>query len=167
MEQIVNARQRVLDSELFLENMLGVFGSQSAHPISLRRLGQETLHERSFLRRRQVRGPAGLSLGSHRIEPVVPIHVDPPLYESSAAAQGPCDGRSVVTFKGQQDGSIAVSLLGISLLATLLTQVRQILWLMEIDLHLTIPPVSSRVCQMFGPGATLFSQARKNFSQSV
>jgi hypothetical protein len=86
------------------------------------------------------------------------------LYESSAAAQRPCDGWSIVTFDGQENGSITVSLFGILLLTTLLTQVRQILRLVEIDLHPTVPPVFPRVCQMSDAGATLFSQARKNYS---
>jgi hypothetical protein len=141
VKEIVHAGQRILDPEFLLENPLSVFGPQGAYSIGLGRLGQETLLERPFLRRRQVRGPSGLSLGSHGVEPVIPIHIHPPLYEGSAAAQSLCDGRSIATFQGQNNGTIAVSLLGIPLLATLLTQVRQILRLMELDLHLTIPPV--------------------------
>jgi hypothetical protein len=137
MKKIIHAGQRILDPEFFLENALGLFGSQGAHPVSLGRLGQETLLEGLFFRHRQVRGPAGLSLGRDRFEAVIPIHIHPALYESSAAAQGPSDRWGLVTFEGQENGSIAVSLLSISRLTALLTQARQILRLVELDLHPT------------------------------
>jgi len=164
MEEIINAGQRILDPEFFLENTLGLFGSQRAYPVSLGGFGQETLLERLFFRRRQVRGPAGLRLGADRFKAVIPIHIHPALYESSAAAQDPCDSGCIVTFDGQKNGSIPISLLRIPLLATPLTQLRQIFRLVELDLHPTVPPVSLRVCQMSDAGATLFSQARENIS---
>jgi hypothetical protein len=156
MEEIINAGQRVLDSEFLLENALGLFGSQRAHTVSGGGLGQETLLEGLFFRRRQVRGPASLSLGGDPLQAVIPIPIHPSLHESSAASQGPCDRWGIVTFDGQKNGSIAVSLLRIPLLATLLTQLRQIPRIVELDLHPTVPPVFSRVCQMSDAGATLF-----------
>jgi hypothetical protein len=61
-----------------------------------------------------------------------------------------------VAFQGQDNGAVAVSLFGILLLTSLLTQWRQILRMVELDLHLTVPPVFPRVCQMPDAGATLF-----------
>jgi hypothetical protein len=62
-----------------------------------------------------------LSLGGDRRQAVIPIRVDPSLYEPPATCQGLCDHRGMVAFEGQKNSSIAVSLLGISLLVTLLT----------------------------------------------
>jgi hypothetical protein len=164
MEQIVNAGQRVLDPEFLLENASSLFGSQRAHSVGLRGLGQETLLERLLFHRRQGRRPTCLSLGADGPEAVIPIYIHPALYKSSAAAQRACDGGSLATFEGQENGSIAIPLSGIPLLTALLTQSRQILWRMKLDLHLTGPPVFPKVCQMSDPGATLFSQAREKFS---
>lgn len=156
MEQVINAGQRVLDPEFRAENPLGLFRTPRAHPVRRRGLGQETLLERRLFRRRQVRGPTGLSLGGDGRQAVIPIFIHPPLHESSAAAQGPCDHRGLVTFEGQQNGSIAISLFGISLLTTLLLQLRQVLRVVKFDLHPAVPPVFPRVCQMLDAGATLF-----------
>jgi hypothetical protein len=156
MEEIVNAGQCILDPEFLSENALGLFGAKRADTVGLGGLGQETLLERLLLRRRQVRGPAGLSLGDDRLQTVIPIHIHPVLHESPAAAQGPCDGWGLVTFERQENGSIAVSLFGIPLPTTLLMQLRQVLRTVKLDLHLTGPPVFPRVCQMSDPGATLF-----------
>jgi hypothetical protein len=123
----------------------------------------KTLLERLLFHRRQGRGPTRLSLGGDRFEAVIPIHIHPVLHESSAAAQSPCDGGGLVTFEGQENGSIAISLFGIPLPATLLTQLRQVLWMMKLDLHLTVPPVSPRVCQISDPGATLFLTGAREF----
>jgi hypothetical protein len=155
-EQIVNARERVGHPEFLLENALRLSGSQGADTVRLGRLGQKTLLERLFFRRRQVRGPARWSLGGHRVEAMIPTHRHPAWYESATATQGPCDGWSLVTFEGKDNGSIAISLFGILLLTTLLTQLRQILWMMKLDLHPTVPPVFPRVCQMLNAGATPF-----------
>jgi hypothetical protein len=164
MEQIVNAGQRILDPEFLLENASSLFGSQRAHPVGLGGLGQETLFERLLFHRRQGRRPTRLSLGADGLEAMIAIHIHPALYESSAAAQGSCDGGSVLTLDGQENGSIAVSLFSIPLLMALLTQLRPILRRMKRHLHLTVPPVFPKVCQMSDPGATLFSQAREKFS---
>jgi len=123
MEQIIHARQRILDAKFLLENTLGLFGSQREDAVRLGGFCQEPFLERFFFRRRQVRGPTGLSLGDDRFEAVIPILVDPPLHESSAAAQGPCDCGGLVTFEGQETGSIAISLFGLWLLTTLLEDV--------------------------------------------
>jgi hypothetical protein len=58
---------------------------------------------------------------------MVPIHVYPSLHESSAAAQGACDRWGIVTFEGQKNSSIAVSLLGIPLLTAPFVQLCQVL----------------------------------------
>lgn len=62
-----------------------------------------------------------MSLGGDRRQAVVPIRVDPSLYEPPAACQGLCNRRGTATFEGQKNRAIAVSLLGIPLLVTLLT----------------------------------------------
>jgi len=156
MEQIINTRKRVLDPELFLEYPLGLFGPQRADTIRFGGFSQEPFFERCFFRRWQVRGPTGLSLGDNCCEAVIPISVDPPLHKSSAAAQGPGDRGGIVTFDGQENRSIAISLFGIPLLVTLLMQLCQILRVTKLDLHPTGPPVFPRVCQMLDAGATLF-----------
>ena len=137
VEQIVHASERILDSEFLLEDSLGIFGPKRADPIGLGGLSQEPFFERCFFRRRQVRGTTGLPLRDHSLEAVIPIPVDPPLYKSSAAAQGPSDRGSIVTFDGQEDSSISISLFGIPLLVTFLTQSRQIRRVMKLDLHPT------------------------------
>jgi hypothetical protein len=156
VEQIVHASERILDCEFLLENPLGIFRSQRADPIGIGGFSQEPFFERSFFRRRQVRGPTGLSLGNHAFEAVIPIPVDPPLHKSPAAAQHPSDPGSIVTFDGQENSSIAISLFGIPLMVTFLTQSRQILSVMKLHLHPTDPPVFPRVCQITPYGATLF-----------
>jgi hypothetical protein len=156
MEEIINTGQRVLDSEFLLENPLGLFGSQRAHTVRPGGLGQEPLLERLLFRRRQVRRPAGLLLGGDGLQAVIPILIHPPLHKSSAAAQGPRDRGGIVTFEGQKNGSIAISLFGIPLLTPLLLQLRQVLRVVKFDLHPTVPPVFPRVCQMPDAGATLF-----------
>lgn len=156
MEQIVDPAQGVRHPEFFSKNPLGLFGPQGANAIGLEGLGQKTLFERGFFPRRQVRRSTGLSLGNDGIEPTIPVHIPPALHEGSAPSQGPCDGRGIVTFECQQNRSIPVSLLGVSLLTASLTQVFEILRMVQWDVHLTVPPVSWRVCQMLGDGATLF-----------
>jgi hypothetical protein len=156
MEQIIDTAQGVLDPEFFSENALGFFGPQGADAVSLGGFGQETRFERHLFRGRQVWRSTGLSLGSDGFGAMIPVRIHPALHERSAASQGPCDRRGVVTFESQQNGSIAVSLLGIPLPAALLTQLRQVFWMVEFDVHPTVPPVSLRVCQMLGAGATLF-----------
>jgi len=156
MEQIIDAGQRVLDPEFLLENPLSFFGAQRAHPVRRRGLGQETLLERFLFRRRQVRGPAGLSLGGDGLQAVIPILIRPPLHKAAAAAQCPGDRGGRVTFKGQENDAIAIPLFGILSLTTLLLQLRQVLGMMKRDLHPTVPPVFPRVCQMPEAGATLF-----------
>lgn len=156
VEQIVHAGERILDSEFFLENPLGIFGTQRTDPIGLGGLSQEPFFERGFFCRRQIRGPTGLSLRDQAFEAMIPIPVDPRLNKSPAPAQGPGDRGSIVTFDGQENSSIAISLFGIPLLVTFLTQSRQILRVMKLDLHPTVPPVFPRVCQIARYGATLF-----------
>lgn len=156
MEQIINARQGILDPEFLSENALGFFSAQRADAVGLGGLGKEPLLERRFLCRWQVGRPTGLSLGGDRFEAVIPVRIHPALHESSAASQGPRDRWGIVTFDGQKNGSIAVSLLGIPLAATLLAQLRQVFWMVELDVHLTVPPVFPRVCQKSGAGASLF-----------
>ena len=156
MEQIIHPRKRILDSEFLAENASSLFGPERADAVRLGGGSQKAFLERRFFRRRQIRGPTGLPLGSDRFEAAIPVPVDPPLYEPSAAAQGPCDRRGIVPLDGQEDGSTAISLFGISLLTTLLLQLRQVFWMVKLDVHPTVPPVFSRVCQMLGAGATLF-----------
>ena len=156
VEQIIDACERILDCEFLLEDPLGIFGPQRADPIGLGGFSQEPFLERCFFRRRQVRGSTGLLLRDHGFEAVIPIPIDPPLHKSPTPAQGPSDCGSIVTFDGQENSSIAISLLGISLLVTFLTQPRQIIRVMKLDLHLTDPPVFPRVCQMLEHSATLF-----------
>lgn len=156
VEQIVHAGERILDSEFLLEDPLGIFGPERADPVGLGGLSQEPFFERCFFRRRQVRGPTALSLRDHGCEAVIPIPVDPRLHKSPAAAQRLSNRGSIVTFDGQENSSIAVSLFGIPLLVTFLTQSRQILRVMKLHLHPTGPPVFPRVCQITRYGATLF-----------
>lgn len=156
MQQIIDAWQRILDPEFLFEDPPGILRPQTADPVGLGGTGQETFFEGPFLCRRQLAGPTWLSFGVDRFHTVIPIHVDPYLHEPSAAGQGLCDGWGTLAFQGQENGSIAVSLLGITLLVTLLTELREILRMMGFDLHLTGPPVSLRVCQNRRPGATLF-----------
>jgi hypothetical protein len=156
MEQIIHARERILDPEFLLKNALSLFGPQRADAVRLGGVSQEPFLERFFFRRRQGRGPTALSLGDDRFEAVIPIPVEPPLHESSAAAQGPCDRWGIVTFDGQENGSIAIPLFGVSLLTTLLTQLHQVLRVVKLDLHPTGPPVFTTVSQMPDAGATLF-----------
>jgi len=99
MEQIIDARQGILDPEFFSENALGFFGSQRADAIGLGGLGQETRFERRFFRRRQVRRSTGLSLGSDGFQAMIPVRIHPALHERSTASQGPCDRRGIVTFE--------------------------------------------------------------------
>jgi len=120
MEQIIDTPQRVLDSEFFAENTLGIFGPEGADAIGLGGFGQETLFERRFLGGRQVGRSTGLSLGGDGFQAMIPVHIHPALHERSTASQGPRDRRGIVTFEGQQNRTIAVSLLGIALPAALL-----------------------------------------------
>jgi hypothetical protein len=156
MEQIIDAAQGVGDPEFFPENALGLFGPQGTDAIGLRGLGPKTLLERNFFLRRQMRRSPGRPLGNDRVQPPIPIHIDPALHERPAASQDTGDGGSLVTFEGQQHGSIPVPLLGVLLLTASLTQLRQILWMVKRDLHPTVPPVFSRVCQKLTDRATLF-----------
>jgi hypothetical protein len=157
MEQIIHTRERILNPEFLLENALSLFGPQRANAVRLGGVSQEPFLERSFFCRRQVWGPTGLSLGDDRCKTVIAIPIDPPLHESSAAAWRLCDRWGIVTFTGQKNGSIAISLFGISLLTSLLTQLRQILRVVKLDLHLTDPLVFARVCHT---DSEKFSRAR-------
>ena len=156
MEQIIDAWQAVFDPEFLSENPLGFFGAKGANAVDLGGLGQEPLLERRFLCHGQSGRPTGLSLGSDRFEAVVSVRIRPALHKSSAASQGPCDRGGIVTFESQQNGSIAISLLSIPLPAAVLTQLRQVFWMVRLDVHPTVPPVFSRVCQRSGSRATLF-----------
>jgi hypothetical protein len=156
MQQIIDAGQCVLDPEFLLEDSLSILRPQGADAVGLGGIGQETCLEGVFVRRRQLGGPTCLSFREDRLQTVIPIRVDPSLHESSAATQDLCDRWRIVVIQSQENGSIAVSLLGITLLATSLTQMRQILRMVEIDLHLTVPPVFPRVWQMSDAGAILF-----------
>ena len=156
MQQIIDAPQRVLDAELSREDLLGLFGPQSANPIGWRGIGQKSRLERLVLGRGQLAGPPRLPLGGDGLQAVIAIAVDPALHEPPTAVQGSSDLRSLVAFQSQNHRAVAVSLRGLALLATGLTQLFDILWVMECHLHRTIPPVSSRVCQMPEQGATPF-----------
>jgi hypothetical protein len=164
MEQIIHSRQAVLGPEFLLENSPDVFGPQGADAIGLGGTGQEAFLEGLLLGHRQLAGATRLSFGGNRIKSPIAIGVHPQLHESSAAGQGACDLRSTVSLQGQHDGSIAVSLLGVALLAAALTQLFEILRMMGCDLHGTVPPISARVCHRQTDRATPFSQARKNIS---
>lgn len=156
MQQIIDAGQRILDPEFFLEDSLGIFRPQTTNPVGWRGSGQEALFERLLLGHGQFAGPARLGFGADRLQTMIPVQVDPLLHKPPAAGQDLCDRWSTVAFQGQQDGSIAVSLLGIALLVTSLTQLLDIVRMMGLDLHLTVPPVSLRVCQKPASRATLF-----------
>ena len=99
MEQIIDAAQGVLDPEFFSENALGFFGPQGADAIRLGGFGQETRFESRFFRRRQVRRSTGLSLGGDGFKAMIPVRIRPALHERSAASQGSCDRRGIVTFE--------------------------------------------------------------------
>jgi hypothetical protein len=156
MQQIINTGQGILDVEFLLQKALGLFGSKRTNTIGLGGLGQKTLLEKFFLRRRQVRRSPRLSLRGDGFEPMVSVRIRPSLYEPSAASQGPCNRWSLVTVESQENGSIPISLLGIAFLVAALMQLRQVVWTVELDVHPTDPPVFSRVCQMLRAGATLF-----------
>lgn len=156
MQQIIDAGQGIRDIEFLLQNALGIFGPERADAVGRRGLGQKTLLEKLFLRRWQVRRSTRLAPGGDGFEPMVPVRIRPSLHEPSAASQGPCDRRGLVTVESQENGSITISLLGIAFLVAALTQLRQVFWTVELDVHPTDPPVSSRVCQMLRAGATLF-----------
>jgi hypothetical protein len=164
MQQIIHSRQAVLDDEFVLENPLNILGPQGADPVGLGRTGQETLFEGLLLVFGQLAGTARLSFGTDRIEAAIAIRVHPPLHKSSAAGQGLCDLGGTVALQGQRHGSIAVSLFGVALLTAALMQLFEILGTMGLDLHGSVPPVSSRVCHRQNAGATRFSRARKNSS---
>jgi hypothetical protein len=87
---------------------------------------------------------------------MIAIRIDPQLHEASAASQSLCDGWSTVALQSPQDGSIAVSLCGITFLVTSLTQLLDIIRMMSFDLHLAVPPISLRACHRSKPGATPF-----------
>lgn len=99
MEQIINTTQGVLDPKFFTEDALCFFGPKRADAIRLGGFGQETLFERCFVRRRQVRGSTGLSLGGDGFKAMIPVRIYPALHERSTASEGPCDRRSIVTFE--------------------------------------------------------------------
>jgi hypothetical protein len=52
MQQIVDTCQRIFDPEFLLEDTLSLFTTQRADTVGLRGIGQETLFEGLFLRRR-------------------------------------------------------------------------------------------------------------------
>jgi hypothetical protein len=156
VQQVIDAAQRVLDAELLREDVLRLFGSQSTDSIAGGRLGQKASLERFILGRGQFAGPTRLPLGTEGLQAVIAIVVDPALYEPPTAVQDASNLRSLVAFESQKHGAVAVSLLGVTLPAAALTQQFEILWMMECHLHQTMPPVSSRVCQMPKEGATLF-----------
>lgn len=167
MQQRIDARQRILDPEFLLENPLGVFGSQAAHAVGGGGTGQETFLEAFMLFPGQLAGPTRLSLGANRIEPTTAIRIHPSLYEPSAAGQDPGNCRGTVAFQSQENRSIAVSLFGVTFLPASLTQLLDVPWMMSLDSHLALPPVSLRVCQTSGDRATPFYQARGISFKSV
>jgi hypothetical protein len=138
------------------EDLLGLFGPQTADAVGRRGVGYKSRFERFVLRRGQFAGPPRLPLGTEGLQAVIAIPVDPTLHEPPTALQDSSDLGGLVAFQGQNYGAVAVSLLGVTLRAAVLTELLKVLRMMERDLHRTIPPVSSRVCQMPGMGATLF-----------
>jgi hypothetical protein len=156
MQQRINARQRILDSKFPLENPLRVFGSQAAHAIGGGGTRQETSLEALVLGQGQLAGPTRLPLGANRIEAVITIGVHPPLHEASAAGQDLSDRRGAVAFQSQENRSITVSLFGVTFLPASLTQLLHVPWMMSVDSHLAVPPVSLRVCQTSEDRATPF-----------
>ena len=99
MQQIIDAPQRVLDTELLHEDLLGLFGSQSTNAIGWRGLSQKPRLERFILGRGQFAGPTRLPLWTQGLQAVIAILVDPPLHEAPAAVQGSCNLGSLVTFQ--------------------------------------------------------------------
>jgi hypothetical protein len=95
---------------------------------------------------------------------VIAIRVPPSLHTPAATGQDLGTRRRTVAFQGQHHGAGVVPLSGVAFLGTALPQLFQIVGGMSFDLPGTVPPVSSRVCPTQTPGATLFSQARKNIS---
>jgi hypothetical protein len=156
VQQVIDAPQRVLDAKLLHEDLPGFFGPQRTHSIGDGGLGQKPSLECFVLGRGQLAGPTRLPLGTEALQAVIAIVVDPPLHEPPTAVQGARDLGSLVAFQGQNDGAVAISLCGVTLLAAALAQLFEVLWVMKRHLHRTMPPVSSRVCQMPEQGATLF-----------
>ncbi len=140
MEQIIHSRQAVLDSEFVLEDSPDVLGPQRADAVGLGGTGQETVLEGLLLGHGQLAGAAGLSFGDDRVQPPIAIGVHPQLHEPSAAGQSLCDLGGTATLQGQDDSSIAVTLFGVALLAASLTQLFEIVGVMSLDLHETVPP---------------------------
>jgi len=98
MEQIIDATQGVLDAEFFLQNALGVFGSERADAVGFRGVGTEAFFEKTLSGRRQVRRATSLSFGSDRGEALIPVRIRPALHKCSAASQRPCDRRGIEAF---------------------------------------------------------------------
>jgi len=140
MEQIIHSRQAILDPEFLLEDTPDVLGPQCADAIGLGGTSQETVLEGSVLGHGQLAGAARLSFGGDCVQPMIAIGVHPQLHKSSATRQSLCDLGRTAALEGQDDSSIAVSLFGVALLAASLTQLFEIVGVMSLDLHETVPP---------------------------
>ena len=75
MQQIVDSRQAVTNAELLFDYTASVFASEAANAIVCGRTVEHSLAKLLFLDIRQLRGPAGWSLRSDRIDSVVTVGI--------------------------------------------------------------------------------------------
>jgi hypothetical protein len=113
VQQVIDARKRIMNSELFGYDSHRVFGPQTANAIRLGRSGKEPFFEPASMVSRQFRGATGRRFGANRVYAAVTIGIYPALDEVLASAQYAHDAFGELTIQSQQHGSITVALLGV------------------------------------------------------
>jgi len=148
VQQIVDSRQAVTNAELLFDYTASVFASEAANAIVCGRTAEHPLAKLLLVDIRQLRGPSGLSLRSDRIYPVITVGIYPSLHEVLAAAEHLHNSLGLPALQSQQHGSIAVPLFGIALFTDSVAQLLKVFSMVRLYLHLTIPLVFLRVCQI-------------------
>lgn len=156
MQNNIDCRQAVVHTEFIIDDPTDVWASEAADGILFSGSGKYTFSQFHLFGCREFSWPATLRSRANSIDSSVTIGVYPTLHEVSAAIKDPHNGLSTVAVQCQQYGPIAIPLFSITVLSADLTKLLQVLWVVKSHIHLTVPLVFLRVCQICRDGATLF-----------
>lgn len=148
MQQIVDSGQTVTNTELLFDYAASIFASEAADAIVFGGIAEHSLSKLLFLDIRELRGSAGWSLCSDCVYSVVTVGIYPPLHEVLTATEHVHNSLGLPALQCQQHGSIAIPLFGITLFANSVSQLLKVFSMAKLYLHLTIPLVFLRVCQI-------------------
>jgi len=116
VQQLVRTGQRILDAEFGLQNADRILAAQTTDAvIPFRRTGLESFEEDRLPVGRKLGRRTATRLRGQRGDASVAVGIGPSLDEPSTAGQPILNGLRVQPFENQQNDSVSIALLGISL----------------------------------------------------